>query len=393
MVTYRDTPTSLPPMYHAGRSLAEAGFQVEALCLAEGGAAARLEEHAPAFGTRRFRLRARELFHAVFGQATNLRAVAALQYLTSYTEYVIKAAVLAFRARADLIEANDLPALLPALLAGKARRRPVVYRAHELWPEAQAKVRFARFWRSLERTLVPFCAEVVTPDEDRSAIYNEELGARRPPVTVHNCPPLRPRVESTRLRDELARRGVTFSTIVLYQGLIDSMRCIEEIVEGSRRFDEGVVLVILGSGFGPWAAPAERLASHDRIVVLPKVPYDEVPAYTASADVGVMLYRNDCRNNYLCAPNKLFEYMMMGLPVIAPRFPGMVRLVEGKGVGICVDPHEPAEIAAAVNALAADAERRARMRANGLRLARERYNWENEFQPLLRCYRSLLAAR
>jgi glycosyltransferase involved in cell wall biosynthesis len=123
--------------------------------------------------------------------------------------------------------------------------------------------------------------------------------------------------------------------------------------------------------------------------VLPRVPYHELAPWTASADVGILLYRNDCRNNYYCAPNKLFEYMMMGLPIIAPDFPGMRALVEGEEVGLCVDPEDPAAIAAAVNRIAADPAWTARLKQNALRLARERYNWERESGPLLARYREL----
>jgi glycosyltransferase involved in cell wall biosynthesis len=219
----------------------------------------------------------------------------------------------------------------------------------------------------------------------------EEFGADPPPLTVRNCPPFRAPIRSSRLRDELTRRGIVCETIVLYQGLVESGRCIEEIAEATRRFDEGIVLVIVGDGFGKWSDPATALAGYDRIVVLPRVPYEELPSFTASADVGILLYRNDCRNNYYCAPNKVFEYMMMGLPVIAASYPGMRALVEGEAVGLCVDPGSPTEIAAAVNRIAADRQGRARMSANGLRLSVERYNWESEFGALLERYRSLTA--
>jgi glycosyltransferase involved in cell wall biosynthesis len=125
------------------------------------------------------------------------------------------------------------------------------------------------------------------------------------------------------------------------------------------------------------------------IVVLPPVPYKDLVPYTASADIGILLYRNDCRNNYYCAPNKLFEYMMMGLPMIAANYPGMLPLVEGEGVGLCVDPESPKAIAASVNLLAADPDRRERMRGNGLRLSKDRFNWEIESAPLLQLYGSL----
>ena len=390
MLAYCDSPTALPSMLNEGASLAGAGFEVESLCLASA-ATPPSEAHAPGFRTRRFPVRVREFFQGLLGFAPSGRRLAAVQRVLSYAEYVSRAFVHALKSGADLYAAHDLPPLLPTVLAAKLRRKPVVYRAHELWSETQAHVPFAWFWRFLDRSLVPLCDQVVTPEENRSRIYREEFGAKRPPLTVRNCPPYKSPIESTRLRDELARQGIAFSTIVLYQGLIDSMRCIEEVAEATRYFDEGVVLVIIGSGWGKWTDASSVLSGHDRIVVLPRVPYGELPTYTASADIGILLYRNDCRNNYYCAPNKVFEYMMMGLPVIAANYPGMLALVEGGGVGLCVDPQDPKQIAAVVNRMAADPEARRSMRANGLQLSRERYNWENEFRPLFERYRSLLA--
>jgi glycosyltransferase involved in cell wall biosynthesis len=331
----------------------------------------------------------RRLFHALFGPATTVRGVAAVQYVASYLEFVTKAVVALLRSGADVYEANDLPPLLPAIVAARLRGKPVVYRAHELWSEQTPNMRFAGFWRFMERRLVPKCDDVVTPEENRSRIYEVELGARRPPITIRNCPPYRPPIVSSRLRDELRQRGSRFSTIVLYQGLVDSMRCLEEIAEATRLFDDGVGLVIMGTGYGKWANPTAAFGAFERIVVLPPVPHTELAPYTASADIGILLYRNDCRNNYYCAPNKLFEYMMMGLPMIAASYPGIRPLVEGEGVGLCIDPESPAAIAAAVNRLAADPDLRQRMRGNGLRLAKDRFNWEVESAPLLQRYGSL----
>ena len=82
---------------------------------------------------------------------------------------------------------------------------------------------------------------------------------------------------------------------------------------------------------------------------------------------------------------------MMGVPVIAANYPGIRALVEGEEIGLCVNPDEPAAIAAAVNRMAADPEGRSRMKANGLRATRERYNWDSEFRRLLERFESLLA--
>ena len=100
--------------------------------------------------------------------------------------------------------------------------------------------------------------------------------------------------ESTQGQGRLPKNAgfdVRCSTVVLYQGLVHSMRCIEKIAESTRLFDDGIVLVIMGTGYDKWANPVAALAGFERIVVLPPVPYDERLPYTASADIGNLLYR------------------------------------------------------------------------------------------------------
>jgi len=75
--------------------------------------------------------------------------------------------------------------------------------------------------------------------------------------------------------------------------------------------------------------------------------------------------------------------------MIAANYPGMVPLVEGNGVGLCIDPESPRAIADAVNRLAADPDLRERMQGHGLRLSKDRYNWEIESAPLQQLYDSL----
>jgi hypothetical protein len=118
------------------------------------------------------------------------------------------------------------------MVSATAAGRPVVYRAHELWSEATPDVPFAGFWRPHGARPRAEMRPGRDPEESRSRIYAAELGARRPPLTIRNCPPYRPPVESTRLRDQLRQRGIQHATIVLYQGLVDSGRCIEEIADG-----------------------------------------------------------------------------------------------------------------------------------------------------------------
>jgi glycosyltransferase involved in cell wall biosynthesis len=82
--------------------------------------------------------------------------------------------------------------------------------------------------------------------------------------------------------------------------------------------------------------------------------------------------------------------MMMGLPIITCDYPGLRQVVEGEGIGLCVNPEDPEAIAGAVNRLVSHPDAYATMKANCLRLAKTRYNWEQEFALLRPKYDELL---
>ncbi len=96
--------------------------------------------------------------------------------------------------------------------------------------------------------------------------------------------------------------------------------------------------------------------------------------------------------NYLDAlPVKMFEYMAAGLPVIASRFPLWCEIVEGNGCGVCVDPRDPAAIAAAIDHFCRHPDIARRMGENGRRAVHARYNWRSEADKLAAFYDGLLA--
>ncbi|MCT6718331.1 glycosyltransferase family 4 protein [Acidovorax sp. K2F] len=94
-------------------------------------------------------------------------------------------------------------------------------------------------------------------------------------------------------------------------------------------------------------------------------------------------------NHVDAQPNKMFEYMSAGVPVIASHFPLWREIVEGNDCGLCVDPQDPAAIAGAVNRLVDDSALAQRLGENGRRAVMERYNWAAEEKKLLAFYERL----
>lgn len=273
-----------------------------------------------------------------------------LRKLLRFKEFMLRAALAVRRANGDIVVAHDLPAVLPLLVRLLRRPGRVLLHAHELYTEAAENLAPMRpFWRALERFTVRRVARVIVPESNRARIVHEEYGAPRMPAVVMNIPAdAVPCERGTLLRERLAlpEDAVT----VLYQGLLGESRCIEELVAALGHLPVRFHLVLIGSGeesFMAWLREAST-RYNGRLHLFSWMHPEALQAFTASADVGVLLYRNRGRNNYYAAPNKLYEYLFSGLPVVSSAFPGLQAAIEGGGYGACADPDRPDDIARAI---------------------------------------------
>ena len=103
---------------------------------------------------------------------------------------------------------------------------------------------------------------------------------------------------------------------------------------------------------------------------------------------GVVLYHPEL-NHINAQPNKMFEYMAAGIPVIASDFPLWKEILEGARCGVCVDPLDPDQIADAIRWIVDHPEQAEQMGKNGRKAIIERYNWKREEDTLLGLYRGL----
>ena len=128
------------------------------------------------------------------------------------------------------------------------------------------------------------------------------------------------------------------------------------------------------SGYEDGAARALRRGVGASVHFLPSVPLDELLGYTADADVGVSLLQDTCENHRLALPNKVFEYVAAGVPVVVSDLPELRRLVEAHGIG-WTPPDDPEQLAAALSTAMA------RTRPNGTARL-----WHSEARRLLDLY-------
>jgi len=120
------------------------------------------------------------------------------------------------------------------------------------------------------------------------------------------------------------------------------------------------------------------------------VDREGVRATMARSMAGMVLFHSE-PNHIDAQPNKMFEYMSAGIPVIASNFPLWKEIVEGAECGICVDPLNSEEIAKTIQFIVEHSAEAKQMGRNGRKAVAERYNWEKEAQKLLALYKELLA--
>lgn len=299
------------------------------------------------------------------------------------------------RTSARAYHAHNVQVGPPAWLAARIRGVRLVYDAHELYGHLDPDVSYlVRSWglaaRALERFMVRASDEVITTNHSRA----DELTSRhgREGITVlANVPP---KMEDLKPLDPGYPPG---RQILLYQGGIYARsRAFREAIEAMRLL-KGFDLVIIGFGRQNILDLLDRWAREqgvaDRVHYLGPRPFDELVRTAASATVGLVPIKPDSPGAFLGDTNKLHEYLMAGLPVVASDLPEIRRVVTAGDppVGELFDAGSPAGIAAAVSRVVGDKDEYQRRRAEARRIALECFNWEIEERHLLALYSRVFA--
>lgn len=193
--------------------------------------------------------------------------------------------------------------------------------------------------------------------------------------------------------------GVSEGTfLLLWQGGIGPSRLLEPVIEALAHLP-GVVFAIRGPGLeagAQYRKHYEQVAAQAgvsaQLRLLPPVPSAQVVAAAHGADAGIWTLPNLSKNFYYALPNKVFEYLASGLPVVCANFPEVKSLVDKYEVGFTFDPYDPKSIAQAVAKLRDDPTARARCAAN-TRVALADMNADAEWDKLGDLYERLYQQR
>ncbi len=277
------------------------------------------------------------------------------------------------RMNADLYVCNDLDTLRVGVFMKLLGRR-LVYDAHELYPDlfAETPSHMRRLLRQLEALFIRFADLVITVNEFIASELSSRYSIRLPTV-IMNCP-------KTLAIPSHLRESARKLRVALYQGGFVRERGLENVVLACRHLRNGIKVVLRGEG-SIEARLGELVSNLGNCILERPVPLSEVVARAAEADVGIVTYLPTTLNNLYASPNKLFEYLQAGLPLVGSNLPFIRKVIVENDVGLVFDPNNPEDIARAINSVTQD-EVYERLRMNVEKI-KGKFSWEAESRKLL----------
>lgn len=286
---------------------------------------------------------------------------------------------------ADIFHSHDLNTLWIGHKCKSKTGKPLVYDTHEL---ATERNRMGYWWKKrsvwIERRWLPSADALITASPSWIE-HNRSLYGSVPDITatILNVPEL----FDLKPKDIKAATGLPDNLpVLLYQGSIQENRGIEPAIEAVALMpDVGMVVV----GYGYYRPILEQLVKDrglgGRIKFFGPIPNRELLEYTASADIGLANIVSSSLSYHTCLPNKLFEYMMAGIPVIGSRGLHIARVVQETGVGEVAEATDPNQIVEATRKILSNPS----SYRSATTQAINRYHWEVEAKELARVYATL----
>lgn len=294
----------------------------------------------------------------------------------------------ALRLDAQVYHFHD-PELIPVGLLLKLRGKRVLYDVHEDLPR---QILSKPWIHPLLRHPVAWGAEVA---EWLAARLFDAVVAATPTIAARFPPKRTALVQNFPILDELVSEAATpyreRPPLFAYVGGISAIRGAREMVEAMALLEpeRGAKLVMAGSFEPPGLRLAlERLPGWASAEFRSWQTRQQVAELLAEARAGLVLFHPE-PNHVRAQPNKLFEYLSAGLPVIASDFPLWRELIAGEACGLLADPRDPAAIAAAMKRLLDEPEAAAAMGERGQRAVRQSYSWASQAETLLALYERL----
>jgi glycosyltransferase involved in cell wall biosynthesis len=304
-----------------------------------------------------------------------------------YAEFNLKLFLRLIFTKTDYLLANDLDVLLPNYLVSILRNKKIFYDTHEYFtgvPELKNSPVKKRVWKRLEDCIFPKLPVVYTVNDSIKNIYNKEYGnhlsvVRNVPITFVS-------------KLKTLPQHWQGKKILLMQGAgINVGRGGLELLEAMRLLSDSYLLVYIGSGT-QWETISQKRTEwklEHKVEMIGKLPPAQLKQYTSFAHIGFSLDSFDDINYLFNLPNKIFDYIHAGVPIIVTAIPEVKKIVDAYQCGICVSDLNAETIANAITLFTKDIVLYEQCKIN-CSIAAKELCWENESEKIKAIYKSYL---
>ena len=285
----------------------------------------------------------------------------------------------------DRIISNDLDTLLACFLISRLKKLPLVFDSHELFtelPELQNRKVIKKIWTFLERMILPHIKHAYTVCDSLAMIYKERYGTDF--LTIRNLPLKKGERNLPEQFNELEDKNV-----IIYQGYINKGRGIEKVIR-ALNFMHDVIFVVIGRGDieNELKMMVKEMNLEEKVIFTGVIPYIDLHNYTCMGSIGISLEENLGLNYYYSLPNKIFDYIQAGVPVLASDFPETQKIINKYNIGIATLEDDPQKLASLLENMIHDKNQRQEWEIN-LEKAANELTWENESQKLIKFYKEM----
>jgi len=302
-----------------------------------------------------------------------------------YAEYNIRLFFLLLSRPAELLVSNDLDTLLPNYLVHKIKHIPIVFDSHEYFtatPELVNRPKVQRIWKWIEKTIVPRLKSCITVNASIANLFEQEYHV--PFKIVRNIPQ---KLQYNELPSRATLGLPENQKIILMQGSgINVQRGAEEAVEAMQYLNNSLLLIVGGGDVIPVLKKmVHELSLQKKVRFISRQTPEKLAGYTANADIGLTIDKDTNINYRFSLPNKLFDYMYAGVPVLSTPLVELKNIIQQYEIGEFIENHDPKHIAATIEKMLQN-ETRLEFYKNNTRRAAAELNWENEKKTLIEIF-------
>ena len=299
-----------------------------------------------------------------------------------YMEFNIRLFLYLLTAKVDLIFANDMDTLPAAYMAAKLRNKRLIYDTHEYFtemPELVHRPFIQNIWKIMENYLFPKLTDILTVNSSIARLYGDKYNKM-----IHVSRNIPPTFEPERLKTRRELGLPEDKHIIILQGTgINVDRGAEEAVLAMQYIDNAVLLIV-GSGdvFPTLHKIIKENDLQGKVFFKPKMPFAELRQYTMNSDLGLTIDKDTNLNYHFSLPNKLFDYIHAGIPVLSSGLVELKQIIDRYNIGYYIQNHNPKHIAMVIKDIFSDEKLYNTVKQNTSK-AKTDLCWENEEKVLM----------